>query len=180
MWISLITRINLKSHFIHLPCWWIVAMQVSQEISSGLFLVGSGFHYQWLLTLLNRKENSWYHHQLKTVVAELDSSIARVFYLSLLMAKNLETLRMAPLWPLSCDIGSHKMIWGTVYFEAIHCVFSRYFHLSMYSFVSLCLEVNTPYLMQAGFHREILKTQVTQWNTRLPGELKSQPEMIVN
>lgn len=72
-----------QSHFIYLQCWWIVAMQVSQEISSALFLVGPGFHYQWLLMLLNRKENSW-SQQLKTVVAKLDHSVAWLVYLSLL------------------------------------------------------------------------------------------------
>lgn len=46
---NLITCLTLQSHFIYLQCWWTVVMQVSQEISSGLFLVGPGFHYQWLL-----------------------------------------------------------------------------------------------------------------------------------
>lgn len=119
-WRTLITHITLQSHFIYLHSWWIGIMQASRGISRALFLMGPGFHYQWWLTLHNRKENSLFQ-QGKTIVAKLFNSLGSLliptpFWVTF---KN----SMALHWPISCDSSRHKMIMERIYSGAAHCVF---------------------------------------------------------
>lgn len=107
---SLIVRIALRSHFMCLPCWWIAAVQVSQEISPSLFLVGPGFHYQCLLMPLNRKENTW-SQQLKRAVAKLGRSKAWIVYLSFPMTEWLTHLTMLHSGPWAMTQAVTEWFW---------------------------------------------------------------------